>query len=121
MGDKKQRKPLKSLIPRPLLPNLGAGEPEPKAESLILKKSSTCGVDAVGFPDHAINPSRGDPKTGFSAAPSSAARASAQAWERAGRCPEHVEGVRAFNVSRLKMVPSPGVSGWRNSRLELSP
>ncbi len=54
MRDKKQRKPLKALIPRPLLPSLGEGEPEPTAESLVLKKSSTWG----------------DPKTGFSAAPS---------------------------------------------------
>ncbi len=30
----------------------------------------------------------------------------AQAWERAGRCPERAEGVRAFNVFRLKMVPA---------------
>jgi hypothetical protein len=34
MRDKKQRKSLKALIPQPLLPNLGEGELEPKAESL---------------------------------------------------------------------------------------
>jgi hypothetical protein len=34
MRDKKQRKSLKALIPQPLLPSLGEGEPEPKAESL---------------------------------------------------------------------------------------
>ncbi len=34
MRDKKRRKSLKALIPQPLLPSLGEGEPEPKAESL---------------------------------------------------------------------------------------
>ncbi len=34
MRDKKQRKSLKALIPQPLLPSLGEGEPELKAESL---------------------------------------------------------------------------------------
>jgi hypothetical protein len=54
MRREKQRKSLKALIPQPLLPSLGEGEPEPKAESLVLKKSSIWG----------------DPKTGFFAAPS---------------------------------------------------
>jgi hypothetical protein len=34
MWDKKQRRSLKALIPQPLLPSLGEGEPEPTAESL---------------------------------------------------------------------------------------